>query len=140
MQSAPSPTAPPPADLDEQVRFIVAEALARDPATVGLESNLMDDLGAESLDFLDIVFRLERTFNIQITRGEMERAARGDMSEEEFAPAGVVSEAGLARLRALMPEAHERIKQGLRPFQILGLFSVRTFARMVAAKQAGGGA
>jgi acyl carrier protein len=140
MQSAPSPTAPPPADLEEQVRLLVAEALARDAATVRLESNLMDDLGAESLDFLDIVFRLERTFGIQITRGEMERAARGDMSDEEFAPGGVVSEAGLERLRSLMPEAQGRITQGLRPFQILGLFSVRTFANMVAAKLAGGGA
>ncbi len=40
----------------------------------------MADLGAESLDFLDIVFQLERDFGIQITRGEMERAARGDMT------------------------------------------------------------
>ena len=65
----------------------------------------MDELGAESLDFLDIVFKLERAFDIQITRGEMERAARGTMSEEEFAPKGVISEAGLASLRELMPEA-----------------------------------
>jgi acyl carrier protein len=124
------------AELDEKVRLIVAEALARDPATVALRSILMDDLGAESLDFLDIVFRLERTFAIQISRGEMERAARGDMTDDEFAPGGVISEAGMARLRELMPEASDRIKAGLRQYQILGLFSVQTFANLVAAKQA----
>src|SRR3954465_15776645 len=99
--------------VEDAVREIVAEALARDPATVRLESALMEDLGAESLDFLDVVFKLERRFGIEITRGEMERAARGDMSEEDFAPGGVISAAGLDRLRQLMPEAEARITPGL---------------------------
>jgi acyl carrier protein len=124
-------------DLEQTVRAVVAEALARDLAEVKLDSNLMEDLGAESLDFLDIVFKLERAFGIQITRGEMERAARGTMTDEEFAPQGVISEAGLARLRELMPEAGARIRPGLRPVQILSLFSVQTFANLVKAKQQG---
>jgi acyl carrier protein len=124
-------------DVSEKVRTLIAEALAASPERVTLDSNLMEELGAESLDFLDIVFKLERAFDIQITRGEMERAARGDMSEDEFAPNGVLSEAGLARLRELMPEASGRIHAGLRPAQILGLFSVRTFANLVIAKQRG---
>ena len=125
------------AAIAEHVRVIVAEALGRADDEVKLTSILMEDLGAESLDFLDIVFRLERDFSIEITRGEMERASRGDMSPEEFAPAGVISEAGLARLRELMPEAAGRIKPGLRPSTILTLFSVRTFANMVIGKRDG---
>jgi acyl carrier protein len=121
----------------ETVRGVVAEALALDAEKVKLTSNLMDELGAESLDFLDIVFKIERAFDIQITRGEMERAARGDMSEEEFAPAGIVSEAGLARLRELMPESAARIVPGLRPVQILSLFTVQTFVNLVEGKQQG---
>jgi acyl carrier protein len=124
-------------DLEQGVIEIVAEALARDPKTVTLASNLMTDLGAESLDFLDIVFKIEQRFAIQITRGEMERAARGDMSEEEFAPKGVISARGLERLRELLPEAGARIKEGLRPGQILGLFSVQTFANIVKGKETG---
>jgi acyl carrier protein len=124
-------------EIAEKVRALVAEALAQDATTVRLDSILMADLGAESLDFLDIVFKLERAFEIQITRGEMERAARGDMSEEDFAPRGVISEAGLARLRELMPEATARITPGLRPAQILGLFSVQTFVNLVEAKRGG---
>ncbi|NUQ75843.1 MAG: acyl carrier protein [Polyangiaceae bacterium] len=122
-------------EVPDIVCRVVVEALGRD-VEVRVTSNLMDDLGAESLDFLDIVFKLEQTFGIQITRGEMERAAKGDMSDEEFAPGGVISEAGLQRLRELMPEAAERIKPGLRPMQILSLFSVQTFVNIVNAKRA----
>ncbi|MDI1432356.1 MULTISPECIES: phosphopantetheine-binding protein [Polyangium] len=124
-------------EIAAQVRLIVAEALALDPAAVKNESLLMADLGAESLDYLDIVFKIERTFGIQITRGEMQKAARGDMSDEEFAPGGVVSDKGLERLRELMPEAKDRIEPGLRAVQILGLFSVQTFVNMVEAKKRG---
>jgi acyl carrier protein len=124
-------------EIEDAVRVIVAESLGKKLDDVQIDSVLMDELGAESLDFLDIVFRLERDFSIEITRGEMERASRGDMSAEEFAPAGVISEAGLARLRELMPEAAERIKPGLRPSTILTLFSVRTFANMVIGKRDG---
>jgi acyl carrier protein len=126
-----------PAQVADQVRQIVADALGKAVDEVTITSSLMEDLGAESLDFLDIVFQLEQTFGIEITRGEMERAARGDMSDDEFAPGGVISEAGLARLRELMPEADARIKPGLRPRQILSLFTVQTFVNLVTAKQAG---
>lgn len=123
--------------IEETVVQIVSEALATDKAKVKLNSNLVEDLGAESLDFLDIVFKIERVFNIQITRGEMERAARGDMSEEDFAPGGVISPAGLARLQELMPEAADRVVPGLRPVQILGLFTVQTFVNLVIGKREG---
>jgi acyl carrier protein len=124
-------------DIEATTCRIVAESLGKTAADVTLASVLMTDLGAESLDFLDIVFRLEREFGIQITRGEMEKASRGEMSAEEFAPGGVISERGLARLRELMPEAADRIKPGLRPNMILSLFSVQTFANMVIGKRDG---
>jgi acyl carrier protein len=115
----------------------IAESLSLDAARVQLDSNLMDDFGADSLAFLDIVFRLEQEFGIQITRGEMERAAKGDMTDDEFAPSGTISEAGLDRLRLLIPESAHRIHPGLRPGQILGLFTVRTFFNMVEGKLRG---
>ena len=123
--------------IGEMCRVIVAESLGKPLTDVALTSVLMEDLHAESLDFLDIVFRIERDFKIEITRGEMERASRGDMTPEEFAPNGVISEAGLTRLRELMPEARDRITPGLRPSTILTLFSVQTFANMVIGKRDG---
>ena len=127
----------PPASVEDGVRLIVATSLGREFAEVELHSSLMTDLGAESLDLLDIVFCIERDFGIEITRGEMEKAARGDMTDEEFAPGGVISTAGLARLRELMPEAAARINPGLRAREILSLFTVQTFANLVHGKRAG---
>ena len=120
--------------IELAVRGVIAESLAIDVETVEPYTSLMDSLGVESLDFLDIVFKLERLYDIQITRCELERAARGSMSEEEFAPNGVISEVGLARLRELMPEATDNIKTGLRPVQILTLFTVQTLVRLVQNK------
>jgi acyl carrier protein len=122
-------------EIETAVRAIVAESMAIDISMVSPTASLIEELGAESLDFLDIVFKLERAYDIQITRGELERAARGDMTDDEFAPGGVISEAGLARLRELMPEAAGRIKPGLHPAQILSLFTVQTFVHLVTGKQ-----
>jgi len=124
-----------PTSIEQNVSRLIAESLAIDAARVGPNANLMDDLGADSLDFLDIVFKIERAYGIQITRGELEQAARGDMSEDAFAPNGVISDAGLARLRELMPEARDKIGPGLRPVEILGLFTVQTFVHMVTRKK-----
>jgi acyl carrier protein len=122
--------------VEEQVRAIIADVLGQEPEAVGAQSRLMGDLGAESLDFLDIVFRLEDEFEIKIPRGEIEKNARGPLSEEEFAPGGIVSEAGLERLRALLPEVAGDIKPGLRAAMILSLFTVETFCKIVSQKLA----
>ena len=133
----PVNTAPASAqEIELAVRAIIAQSLAISIDQVSPTVSLIEGLGAESLDFLDIVFQLERTYQIQITRGELEKAARGDMSEEDFAPKGVISDAGLVRLRELMPEAADKIVPGLRPAHILALFTVQTFVQMVLKKQA----
>ena len=56
------------AQINKQVCDAVADAMAMEHDEVHLNDNLFHDLGAESLDFLDIVFKLERSFGIQITR------------------------------------------------------------------------
>lgn len=129
-----------PAEITDRVRGLVVELVADvlgvRPEKVQPSSRLMDDLGAESLDYLDIVFQLEDRFQVKITRGELEHAARGDLTDEEFAPGGVVSERGLVRLRELLPEAGDRLRPGLRASAILSLFTVETFVKIVARKLA----
>lgn len=117
---------------------VIADSLGRPRDQVRIDSNLFEDLGADSLDLLDIVFALEGKFAIEITRGALEQAARGDMTDDEFAPGGAISPAGLDRLRALLPESSAKIHAGLLPRQIPTLFTVGTFARIVLAKQAEG--
>jgi acyl carrier protein len=116
----------------EKIQDIIAEALYCDLDQVTRDANLMSDLGAESIDFLDIVFRLEKAFNIKLPKGDVELRARGDLAEGEFEVHGVLQEKGLARLRSIMPEVNpDKIKTGLRVKDIATLFTVATFERMV---------
>ncbi len=64
-------------------------------------ASLIEDLDAESIDFLDMVFRLERAFKIKIPRGKIVENARGALSEAEFEQKGVVTDAGLAQLKSV---------------------------------------
>jgi acyl carrier protein len=116
-----------------RVAQAIADALGRDVSEVRLESRLIDDLNAESIDFLDIVFRLERAFGVKIPRGQIVENARGDLPEREFAVNGYVTEAGLERLRRYLEEVPpERFRPPLRTGDIPLLFTVETFARLVA--------
>ena len=116
----------------EKIQDIVAEALYCDKDQVTRDANLMADLGAESIDFLDIVFRLEKAFAIKMPKGDIELRARGDLAEGEFEVHGVLQEKGLARLKAIMPEVDpSKVKSGLRVKDIPTLFTVATFERMV---------
>src|SRR5215471_8709328 len=87
-----------------KVADIVADALGCEKAEVQPQASLIDDLGAESIDFLDIVFRLERGFKVKIPRGKIVEEARGELSEAQFEQGGVVTEAGLQRLKSFLSE------------------------------------
>jgi acyl carrier protein len=119
-----------------KVANIMADALGCDVEQVKLEASLIDDLGAESIDFLDIVFRLERGFKVKIPRGKIIEEARGDLSESQFEQGGVVSEAGLARLKTFLSEVPaERVKTPLKVADIPRLFTTETFCKMVIRQQ-----
>ena len=87
-----------------KVSATLVEALNVDEEDVKPDATLQGDLGAESIDFLDIVFRLEREFAIKIPLGELfpESVFQGD---PEFVQQGKVTDKGLAELRARMPFA-----------------------------------
>jgi acyl carrier protein len=119
-------------DVHPRVQRCVAEALAIDSSRVTSSSQLIPDLGAESLDLLDLVFRLEQEFAIKIPQGGILLAVR-DGIEDRFEDRGLLSETALARLRTLMPEVpRESLVPGLRPHQVPELFTPVTFARLVA--------
>src|SRR5450432_3196942 len=87
-----------------KVAATMADALGCEVEEVKPDSSLINDLGAESIDFLDIVFRLERAFKVKIPRGKIIEDARGTLSESEFESGGVVSDAGVARLKSFLNE------------------------------------
>ena len=119
-----------------KVAATMADALGCEVDEVKPQASLIDDLGAESIDFLDIVFRLERGFKVKIPRGKIVEEARGDLSESQFEQGGVVSEAGLARLKTFLSEVPaERFKTPLKVADIPRLFTTETFCKMVIRQQ-----
>ena len=119
-----------------KVAETIADALGCDETQVKPDTSLIDDLAAESIDFLDIVFRLERAFKIKIPRGKIASEARGDLSESEFERDGVVSEAGLERLKSFLSEVPpSRFPSPLKVAEIPRLFTMETFCKMVIRQQ-----
>ena len=88
-------------EIFEKVRAALVDALGVDDEDVTPEATMVGDLGAESIDFLDIVFRLEKAFSIKIPRGEL--FPEDVLSSSEFVADGKVNEAGIAELKSRMP-------------------------------------
>ena len=94
---------PPRDEIFEKVRNALVDALGVDEDDVKPDATMVGDLGAESIDFLDIVFRLEKAFGIKIPRGEL--FPEDVLSSSEFVNNGKVNAAGIAALKSRMPFA-----------------------------------
>ena len=90
-------------EIFDKVREALVEALGVDDDEVVADATLQGDLDAESIDFLDIVFRLEKAFDIKIERGEL--FPEDILTDAEYVQDGKVNEAGIAKLRERMPFA-----------------------------------
>lgn len=88
-------------EIFEKVRDVLVEALGVDDDEVTPEASLAADLGAESIDFLDIVFQLEQAFGFKIEQGEL--FPENVTQDPEFVKDGLVTEKGLAMLRERLP-------------------------------------
>ena len=115
------------------VREAFAEALGLEEEEVDFDAKVIEELGAESLDLLDIVFRLERSFDIKIPRGGIEQDARSSLvNGEPLEVNGTLTALGLSRLADAMPEVPAaEFVEGLKVSEIPLLFRVNTFARLV---------
>ena len=90
-------------EVFEKVRESLVDALGVDDDEVTPEATLVGDLGAESIDFLDIVFRLEKSFDIKIPRGEL--FPEDILTNTDYVVDGRVNAEGLAELKKRMPFA-----------------------------------
>jgi acyl carrier protein len=121
-------------EIYQRVQTTLVEALGVDEEDVTRDATLQGDLGAESIDFLDIVFRLEREFGIKIPRGELfpESIFQGD---PEFVQNGKVTDKGLAELRARMPFADlSKFEANPDLTAISDLFTVEMITRYIQGK------
>jgi acyl carrier protein len=121
-------------EIYQKVSATLVEALNVDEEDVQPQATLQGDLGAESIDFLDIVFRLEREFGIKIPRGELfpESIFQGD---PDFVQDGRVTDKGLAELKARMPFADlSTFEQDPQVSNISDLFTVEMITRYIQGK------
>jgi len=120
-------------EVFEKVRDVLVEALQVEEDEVNDEATLMGDLGAESIDFLDIVFRLEKSFDIQIPRGEL--FADNILSNAEFVSNGKVTPKGMEELKARMPHADfTEFEKDPDVNRMPDLFTVKTVVNYVTSK------
>ena len=119
-----------------KVAETMADALGCDVEDIKPDVSLIEGLDAESIDFLDMVFRLERAFKVKIPRGKIVENARGDLPEAEFEQKGIVTEKGLAQLREYLSEVPaDRFKTPLKAADIPRLFTPETFCKLVIRAQ-----
>jgi acyl carrier protein len=90
-------------EVFDKVREALVDALGVDEEEVTPQATIIGDLGAESIDFLDIVFRLEKSFGIEIPRAEL--SAEDVLTNPEYVQDGRVTPEGIAEIKRRMPFA-----------------------------------
>ena len=122
-------------EVFEQVQEVLSDALGVDTDEVTPEATLQGDLGAESIDFLDIVFRLEKAFSIKIPKGEL--FPDDLMSNPDYVDGERMTPTGVAKLKEAMPHADfAGFEQDPTVARISDLFTVDAIVNYVQHKLA----
>ena len=123
-------------ELYEKVRSTLVDALGVDEDDVTPDATLFEDLGAESIDLLDIVFRLERNFGIKIPRGELFPES---VSDPEVARNGKLTPTGLTEMKQRMPYADPGgFEANPEVDRLLELYTVDMLVQYVSSKLSAG--
>jgi len=120
-----------------QEAVVGALGVGEDEATP--DATLMDDLGAESIDLLDILFRIERSTGVKIQASDLGEYIQGGIPDDEFGDEnGIVSEKGIEQLKKVMPQIDpDELRGKLEAEKVITLFTVGNLADMVAARSGG---
>lgn len=122
-------------EVFEKVKDVLVDALGVDDDEVSEDATLTGDLGAESIDFLDIVFRLEKTFSIKIPRGEL--FPDDIMNNPEYVENGRMTAKGMETLKNAMPHADfTDFEKDPDVAKMTDLFTVKTIVNYVTSKVA----
>ncbi|MDT3395875.1 acyl carrier protein [Streptomyces sp. B1866] len=122
--------------ISAAVQQAVVEAVGAEPEEVTPEATLLDELGAESIDLLDILFRLERSLGVRIQASQLAEYVQGGIPDEEFGDENeIITERGLAQLKTVMPQIDvDELAGRLQATQVMGLFTVDNLTALVAAQ------
>jgi acyl carrier protein len=121
-------------DVTRRVAKCVAQVLALEPDAVAPEARLMDDLGAESLDLVELMYLLEEEFGIRLEQHDMSLTAQLGITEDEIHDHEVLKPRALELLRERFPAAHALLVPGVTRKQLAALLTVAEVARAVRKK------
>ena len=120
-------------EILKNVKSIISQALKVEESKIHLNSSLIKDLGAESIDFLDIVFRLEKTFKIKIPKGEL--FPEKILTDARFVKNGQVTPAGIDELKSKMSNVNwAEFAKNPQVSNLGNLFTVGMIADYLAGK------
>jgi acyl carrier protein len=126
-------------DFDEIVTRVsrcVAEVLAIEPDEVARDSRLMDSLGADSLDLVELMYLMEQEFDITLHKDDMSLTAQLGLSEEELHDNEVLTPGALELLRERFPASKAILVEGISRKHLAALITVEEVARSVERKLA----
>jgi acyl carrier protein len=104
-----------------------------DPSTIHEDDSIIDKLGADSLDLLDLVFHLEQKFKVRIAPRGIERAAQEKLGDIPVETDGIYTPEALVELRQALPEVPpDELSDGLRAADLPRRFRVATFVNLVS--------
>ena len=124
-------------EIFEKLVPLVREVTGVREDQVTMDSGLMQDLGAESVDLLDFSFLIEETFDIVIEADEFEQQASKKLSNEEYEEDGVLTNEALEELRKALPEVPVKYLQpGLKKIELPSVLNVAVFVHIIQRKLA----
>ena len=119
-------------EIYQAVRSSVAESLALDPDKIQMDSRLVDQLGADSLDFLDFIFSLEKKFGIKLSREGLEQLLRADFLEDDLTDEDYLSASAIERMGEWMPELKNAPDAGkITPRELYSYITLESLAILV---------
>lgn len=122
-------------EVFEQLKPLLVEVLGVSAEEIQMDSVLVADLGAESIDLLDLSFRIEEHFQVTIEANEIEREAKKRLPGGAYEKDGYLTEEALAEIRKSVPELDQsRITKGLRKTDLPSLLNVAFFVKLIARK------
>jgi acyl carrier protein len=124
-------------DIFEQLVPLIRQVTGAKPEQVTMGAYLVGDLGAESIDLLDLSFLIEETFEVTLEPDEFENRARAQLGDAEYADGGVLTEEAARQLRIALPEVNpELIRAGMRKIEVPGVLNVAVFVHLIGDKLA----
>lgn len=124
-------------DVLQKLRPLIFEVTGVPEQDIAMSSVLMNDLGAESIDLLDLSFLIEERFGITIEANEFERQASAELPDDAYEQDGFLTAAALEKLRQALPEiAPDKLSSGLRKVDLPALLTVGVFVHLIQRKLA----